>query len=103
MLRAVLVVSDRYGLFHGLSMIENRKTAMAVGELVLPPGYSRPWRIVDIYHDGRADLEFIGEAWVRRKVRVPVANLRPYPGETELVPHIPTPAEILREFGMGWR
>jgi len=50
-----------------------------VGDFVLPPGDppltgARPWRVLDLY-EGKARIEFIGEAWTRFKT-VPAAELR---------------------------
>ncbi len=54
------------------------------GDLVLPPGDSpltgaRPWRVLDLY-DGKARIEFVGEAWTRFQT-VPAGNLRIDPGK----------------------
>lgn len=46
-----------------------------VGDLVLAPGEDRPWRVLDL-HNGKARIEFIGEAWTRYKL-VPVGDLKP--------------------------
>jgi len=45
-----------------------------VGDFVLPPDDDRPWRVLDLY-DGKARIEYVGEAWNRFKT-VPVAELR---------------------------
>jgi len=45
-----------------------------VGDLVLPPGDDRPWRVLDLYQ-GKARIEFVGEAWTRFKT-VPAGDLR---------------------------
>ena len=68
------------------------------GDLVLPPHDCLPWRVLHIYDDGQAALEFVGDAWRRSKV-VEVATLRPYI-KPEPDPELPvrTPAEIIREF-----
>lgn len=51
-----------------------------IGDIVLPPGDDRPWRIIDMYEapatgQRKALLEFLGEAWVFFKV-VPADDLR---------------------------
>jgi len=45
-----------------------------VGDLVLPPGDDRPWRVLDLYN-GKARIEIVGEAWTRIKT-VPAGDLR---------------------------
>jgi len=45
-----------------------------VGDNVLPPGDDRPWRVLDLYN-GKARIEFVGEAWTRFKT-VPAGDLR---------------------------
>jgi hypothetical protein len=53
---------------------ESHMKTIKVGDLVLPPGDDRPWRVLDLY-DGKARIEFVGEAWTRFK-SVPAAHLR---------------------------
>ncbi len=50
-----------------------------VGDLVLPPGDARPWRVLDLYND-KARIEFVGEAWTRIKT-VPAGALKLDPSQ----------------------
>lgn len=50
-----------------------------VGDIVQPPGDYRPWRVLDLYQ-GKAQIEFVGEAWARIKT-VPAGDLRLDPCE----------------------
>jgi len=50
-----------------------------IGDLVLLPGDDRPWRVLDLYQ-GKAQIEFVGEAWIRIKT-VPAGDLRIDPCE----------------------
>ncbi len=56
-----------------------------VGDLVLLPGDDRPWRVLDLY-DGKARIEFVGEAWTRFKT-VPAGDLRLYPSKRSTTLH----------------
>ena len=51
-----------------------RMNTVKVGDLVLPRGDDRPWRVLDLYQ-GKAQIEFVGEAWTRIKT-VPAGDLR---------------------------
>jgi len=53
---------------------EAQMNTIKVGDLVLPPGDNRPWRVLDLYQ-GKAQIEFVGEAWTRIKT-VPAGDLR---------------------------
>ena len=53
---------------------EAHMSAIKVGDLVLPRGDDRPWRVLDL-HQGKAQIEFVGEAWNRIKT-VPSGDLR---------------------------
>jgi len=56
-----------------------------VGDLVLPPGDDRSWRVLDLYQ-GKAQIEFVGEAWTRIKT-VPTGDLRIDPCERSTTPN----------------
>ena len=58
---------------------EAHMNTIKVGDLVLPPGDDRPWRVLDLYH-GKAQIEFVGEAWTRIKT-LPAGDLRIDPCE----------------------
>ncbi|HKM55621.1 MAG TPA: hypothetical protein VJY33_19605 [Isosphaeraceae bacterium] len=55
-----------------------------VGDLVLPPGDDRPWRVLDLYQ-GKARIEFVGEAWIRIKT-VPAGDLSIDPSKRSTTP-----------------
>ncbi len=60
-------------------LIGRRMNTIKLGDLVLPPGDDRPWRVLDLYQ-GKAQIEFVGEAWTRIKT-VPAGDLRIDPCE----------------------
>jgi len=60
------------------------KNTIKLGDLVLPPGDppltgARPWRVLNL-DQGKAQIEFVGEAWTRIKT-VPAGELRIDPCE----------------------
>jgi hypothetical protein len=65
------VSADRTG---SATPAQTHMKTIKVGDLVLPPGDDRPWRVLDLY-EGKARIEFVGEAWTRIKT-VPAGDLR---------------------------